>query len=536
MKIQFLGAARTVTGSCYMFEALGKRFAVDLGMHQGSKAIEARNREPELYGPANLDFVLVTHAHIDHSGLLPLMVRHGFKGPIYCTRATRELLALVLLDSAHIQEVEAQNELKKYKRRGLRNPPTALYTVEDAKKAEQLLKTVDYHQTFEPLAGVKATFYDAGHILGSACLRLEITEEGKSTSLIFSGDLGRPQSLIVRQPETPPPADYVIMESTYGNRDHKNEATSVRELGEVIAYSYAKKEKIIIPAFAVERTQEILCCLHRLAHEKLLPPDLPIYVDSPLAIRASEVFSRHRELFDRETREILGTGEDIFALPNLHYTLTAAESQAINSLEGSAIVISASGMCNAGRIKHHLRHNIWRPGASIVFVGYQAVGTIGRKIVEKAKAITLFGEEVQVAAKIATINGFSGHAGQSQLLDWLAPLAKADTNLILVHGEAEAQDSLAAKIAERFGLTAKLPEYLEEITLRGSTIAQTVLHSSEAYPRVNWEFLADEVERKWGLFRGQLKDIANKPWVDQKELEDSLAKMEFYLTRLIARL
>ena len=536
MKIQFLGAARTVTGSCYMIEALGHRFAVDCGMHQGSKAIEERNREVKPYRPTDIDCIFVTHAHIDHSGLIPLMVSQGFDKPIYCTRATHELLGIMLLDSAHIQEMEAQNELKKFKRRGLANPPEPLYTEEDAQKADVLFAPVEYHTVLEPFPGLKATFYNAGHILGSASLRLEITEDGKTTSLIFSGDIGRPRSLIVQDPEVPPAADYIFMESTYGDRDHKNEASSVKELAEAIAWSYRHKEKVIIPAFAVERTQEILCCLHRLAHDGLLPDDIPIFVDSPLAIRASEIFSRHRDLFDAETRSLLAQGDDIFALPNLSYTLTAAESQAINSMSGPAIVISASGMCNAGRIKHHLRHNIWRSGASIVFVGYQAVGTIGRKLVEKAKKVTLFGEEVDVAAKIFTINGFSGHSGQSQLLSWLAPLAQAGTHVVLVHGEPKAQDALAEKIRAQFGLEPELPDYLEEMTLVGGTIAETVLHSREAYPRVNWTFLADEVERKWNMFRSQLTDIEHKPWVDQKELEDSLAKMEFYLTRLIARL
>ena len=536
MKIQFLGAARTVTGSCYIIEACGRRFAVDCGMHQGNKAVEERNSDAKIYRPGDLDFILITHAHIDHSGLLPLMVASGYTKPIYCTRATRELLGIMLLDSAHIQEMEALNEAKKFKRRGLGNAPKALYTQEDALKTDTLFQPVDYHTSLELAPGIKATFYDAGHILGSASLRLEISEDGKTTSLLFSGDIGRPGALIVREPETPPAADYIFMESTYGDRDHKNESTSIEELAEAIAYSYERKEKIIIPAFAVERTQEILCCLHQLARDGKLPDDLPIFVDSPLAIRASEIFSRHRDLFDVKTRGMLGEGDDLFALPNLRYTLTAAESQSINALTGPAIVISASGMCNAGRIKHHLRHNVWKAGASIVFVGYQAVGTVGRKLVEHAKKITLFGEDLAVAARIFTINGFSGHAGQSQLLSWLSPLLRNGTHVVLVHGEQTAQDTLAAKIKERFGIDVAIPDYLEEVMLHGSDITQCVMHNAEAYPRVNWNFLAGEVERKWQIFRDQLKDIEHKPWVDQKDLEESIGKIEFYLTRLIARL
>ena len=536
MKVQFLGAAQTVTGSCYMIEACGKRFCVDCGMHQGNKAIEERNRDASVYRPEALDFILVTHAHIDHSGLLPLMVKEGYTGPIYCTRATGELLELMLQDSAHIQEMEAQWEAKKFSRRGLSNPPEALYTTEDALKTNELLHTVEYHSQFEPAPGIKVTYYDAGHILGSGTLRIEAHEDGKTTSLIFSGDIGRPQALIVRDPETPPQADYIFMESTYGDRNHKNESTSDAELAEAIAYSYGKGEKVIIPAFAVERTQEILYCLHVLRSQGKLPDDMPVFVDSPLAIRATEVFKRNRDLFDEDATRLLNKGEDPFELPNLRYTLNVAESQAINDYKGPAVVISASGMCNAGRIKHHLKHNIWRPGASIVFVGYQAVGTPGRKIVDKAKTITLFGEDMEVAARIYTIGGFSAHAGQSQLLDWLKPLAAQGSQVVLVHGEEKAQGILAGLIKEQFGITPLVPAYLEEMMLEGSEVDQTVLHEAKAHPRVDWDFLTSEVERKWGMFKDRLADLEQRPWVEQTDMQDALEKMDYALTRLISRM
>lgn len=536
MKVQFLGAAQTVTGSCYVIEACGKRFCVDCGMHQGNKAIEERNRDASVYRPEALDFVLVTHAHIDHSGLLPLMVKEGYDKPIYCTRATGELLELMLQDSAHIQEMEAQWEAKKFSRRGLSNPPEALYTTEDALKANELLQTVEYHSEFEPAPGIKVTYYDAGHILGSSSLRIEANEGGKTTSLIFSGDIGRPQALIVRDPETPPQADYIFMESTYGDRNHKNESSSDAELADAIAYSYGKGEKVIIPAFAVERTQEILYCLHVLRNQGKLPDDMPVFVDSPLAIRATEVFKRNRDLFDEDATRLLNKGEDPFELPNLRYTLNVAESQAINDYKGPAIVISASGMCNAGRIKHHLKHNIWRPGASIVFVGYQAVGTPGRKIVDKAKSITLFGEDMEVAARIYTIGGFSAHAGQSQLLDWLRPLAVKGSQVVLVHGEEKAQGILAGLIREQFGISPHIPAYLEEMTLEGGVLRETVLHEAKAHPRVDWDFLTGEVERKWGMFKDRLADLEQRPWVEQTELQDALEKMDYALTRLISRM
>ncbi|MDO5484413.1 MAG: MBL fold metallo-hydrolase, partial [Desulfovibrionaceae bacterium] len=387
MKIQFLGAAKTVTGSCFLIEACGKRFCVDCGMHQGNKAIEARNHDNKNYDATNLDFVLITHAHIDHSGRLPLLVKQGFSKSAYCTKPTAELLDIMLQDSAHIQEMEAQWQAKKYSRRGLKNPPQSLYGTEDALKAITYLHPVEYHKTFEPAPGIRVTYYDAGHILGSGTLRLEADENGKTTSIIFSGDIGRPQALIVRDPETPPLADYIFMESTYGDRNHKNESLSVEELAEAVAYSYAKGEKIIIPAFAVERTQEVLFCLFKLHQAGKLPEDIPIFVDSPMAIRATEVFRRNSDVFDEEASALLLNKDAHHFMGRVRYTPSAAESQQINATGGTAIIISASGMCNAGRIRHHLKHNIWRPGASVVFVGYQAVGTPGRKLVDKAKKI-----------------------------------------------------------------------------------------------------------------------------------------------------
>ena len=503
-----------------MIEACGKRFCVDCGMHQGNKAIEARNRNTEVYRAKNVDFVLLTHAHIDHSGLLPALVKHGFTGWIYCTKATGELIALMLEDSAHIQEMEAEFEAKKYARRGLKNPPEAIYTIPDAQGTAKQVRTVDLHQSIEPAPGIRATFYEAGHILGSAAIRLEITEDGKTTSIIFSGDIGRPQALIVRDPETPPQADYVFMESTYGDRDHKDSSTSLDELADAISYSYNHGGKVIIPAFAVERTQEVLYCLHELSHRGKLP-DMPIFVDSPLAIRATEVFRHHRELLDDDALALLNKGEDPFELPNLHYTLSREESEAINAYNDPAIVISASGMCNAGRIKHHLKHNVWRPGASIVFVGYQGVGTPGRSLVEGCKKITLFGEDMEVRAKIYSINSFSAHAGQTQLLEWLSHLAANKPKVVIVHGEEKAQQVLSGLIKQRFGLETIIPAYLEEMTISGKTVEADQTHAEL---------------RKWDIFQKKIANVNERPWVEQKSIEEALMKMEYYLTRLISKI
>lgn len=536
MRVQFLGAAQTVTGSCFVIEACGRRFCVDCGMHQGNKAMEARNRDTSVYEAGRIDFVLLTHAHIDHSGLLPMLVKQDFKGDIYCTPATAELISLMLEDSAHIQEMEALFEAKKYARRGLKNPPEALYTTEDAQNTAKLVQTVTLGEELRPAPGIRVIFYEAGHILGSSSIRLEVEEDGKTTSIIFSGDIGRPQALIVRDPETPPAADYVFMESTYGDRDHKSSETSYDELAKAIEYSHSRGQKVIIPAFAVERTQEILYCLHELNKQGKLPEDMAVFVDSPLAIRATEVFRRHKELLDDEALALLNKGEDPFELPNLRYTLSREESESINTYDKPAIVISASGMCNAGRIKHHLKHNIWRPGASIVFVGYQAVGTPGRSIVDGAKKLTLFGEDMEIKAKLYFINSFSAHAGQSQLLEWLAPLAPSNPQVVLVHGELKAQNILAGLIKERFGLEPMIPGHLEEMTLQGREVEDIQLNTVQGYPKVNWDFLTGELDRKWALFKDKLQDIDSQPWEYQTTLQEALAKMDYAMTRLLSRI
>ena len=540
MKIQFLGAARTVTGSCHMIEAAGSRFSIDCGMHQGNRAIEARNRNLTPYRPRALDFVILTHAHMDHAGLLPALVAGGFTGPIYCTTATADLLGVMLEDSAHIQEMEAEREAKKFRRRGLKHPPAPLYTVEDARKAAALLRPVDYHAPFAPAPGVRAVLHDAGHILGSGTVRLEVKEGGAQTSLNFSGDIGRPDALIVRDPETPPSADYVFMESTYGDRNHKNEGESEAELASAIAWAHGHGEKVIIPAFAVERSQEVLYCLLNVWRSGGLPDDMPIFLDSPLAIRATEIFTRHGELFDEAARALYHDADAAAFMARVRYTLSAQESMRINALDGPAIVISASGMCNAGRIRHHLRHNLWRPGASVVFVGYQAQGTPGRRLVEKAASLRLFGEEVACAARIFTINGFSGHAGQSQLLDWLAPLAEGAggrrPQVVLVHGEPKAQAALGALIKERFGIAPLVPDYLEQLTLEGRRVAEVERHE-EARPPVDLTALTEDLERKLALLR---EKTAAPPRDEQaelsEELSEALARLDGELTRLLGRM
>ena len=535
MNIQFLGAAQTVTGSCYMLEANGTRFAVDCGMHQGNSEIEKRNVDTDIYRPGDIAFFLVTHAHIDHTGLLPRMTREGFKGDIYCTPPTRDLMDIMLQDSAHIQEMEAEWETRKQSRFGRRKPVEPLYTMADAQNAVRRLRPVEYNAPFEPAPGIRVTYKDAGHILGSAFLEIEVTENGTPTRLVFSGDLGRPNQLIVNDPDHPARPDYLFMESTYGDRDHKDSENSRAELAEAIAYSHGHGEKVIIPAFAVERTQQVLYTLHMLWQDGKLPADMPVYIDSPLAIRATEIFRKHPRFYDDDLKAAYARGEDPLSLPNLRYTLSSQESQALNGMKGSAVIISASGMCNAGRIKHHLRHNLWRQGASIVFVGYQGVGTPGRKIVDGAQTIRLFNEDVAVNAKVFTIGGFSAHAGQSHLLDWVGAFQHKDMEVFLVHGEEKAQTTLSEKLHERYGLTVHVPTYMEEVTLKPGRTMLTAPDESRAHPRVDWEFLLGDTEAKVAMLRQRLAGVEKRPCVEQVDIRDRMADLNREILSLLSQ-
>jgi len=535
MKVKFMGAARTVTGSCYILEAAGRRFAIDCGMHQGNAEIEKRNWDVDIYDPHAIEFMLMTHAHMDHSGLLPRLVQKGFRGKVYMTPPTRDLLRILLLDSAHIQEMEAQWKSRKRLRHGDENI-IPLYTQKDAQAAFPLFSAVTYGKAFSPSPGLSVTFRDAGHILGAAMVELAVLEDGAKSRVVFSGDIGRPAQLLIRDPEAIEEADFLFMESTYGNRDHKDEADSLNELAEAIAYSHARGEKVIIPAFAVGRTQEMIYSLHLLAKDGRLPADMPVFVDSPLAIQATEIFRKSPEFMDGETKALLANGEDPLNLPGLHYTLTTQESMEINGVRGPAVVISASGMANAGRIKHHLRHNLWREGASIVFVGFQAQGTTGRKIVDGAQKVHIFNEEVAVRAKVFTINGFSAHAGQSQLLDWLGRFKTKGMRLFLIHGEYTAQQELAGLIQSRFGIEAAIPDYLEEATLAPGPELARVKYPEKAAPRIDWGFLIADMETRLAQLRERRGQAEGKAWVEQTELRDRLLEVNRSLAGIISEI
>jgi metallo-beta-lactamase family protein len=524
MKVKFLGAARTVTGSCFVIETDKARFAVDCGMYQGSAETEKRNRDTSVYDPERIDFFLITHAHIDHSGLLPRMVQNGFRGPVYTTEPTGDLVKILLLDSAHIQEVEAGWKIKQMQRSGANQDVEPLYTIKDAQDVAPLIKTKTYESIFSPADGIKANFRDAGHILGAAILELFIEENGTTTKLVFSGDIGRRHQLLMEDPSTIAEADFLFMESTYGDRNHKGEEDSLNELAEAISYSYKNGEKVIIPAFAVERTQEILYSLHLLSMAGKLPKDLPVFLDSPLAIKATEIFRRYRSYLDSETQDLLKKGEDPLDLPQLKFSSTTAQSMEINEMKGPAIVISASGMANAGRIKHHLKHNLWRPGASIVFVGFQAEGTPGRRIVDGAKTIRFFGEDISVKAKVFTIGGFSAHAGQDQLLDWLTNFQNKKIQIFLVHGEVSAQDQLASLIREKLGFAVTIPEYLEEINLQLGVPIQE-FKPQVAEPKINWELLLGDLGSKISQLSAKQDKLESLPVSKQMEIKKLLQEV-----------
>ena len=465
IKVTCFGGAGSVTGSNYLIETSdGKRVIVDCGLFQGSKEEESRNWEDWGYDPAQIKNLILTHAHIDHSGRIPKFVRDGFRGRIIASPPTVELSEIMLLDSAHVQEMEAEWRTKR-NRRQARQHIEPLYTTEDARESLKYLRSTELDQVIDLEPGIKARLRTSGHILGSSIAELWIEDEGKVAKMVFSGDLGRQDPLIVKEPFEIAEADYLFIESTYGDRLHRPLEESKAELLEAIQYAVSHHEKVLIPAFAVERTQEILYLLGEFSREGRLP-DIPVFLDSPLAIKATEIFRNNRKYYDAPARALVANGLDPFNVPNLRMTPTAQESMEINQLRGSAIIIAGNGMCTACRIKHHLKHNLWRAGASIVIVGFQGKGTVGRHIVDRAKSVTILGEKIAVRAKVFTIGGLSAHADQNDLLAWMAPFAeKAKPRTFVVHGELTASQALAAEIKKRYGLDAYVPRAREVLEL-----------------------------------------------------------------------
>ncbi len=456
MKIKFCGATIGVTGSCHLLYTDRHKVLMDCGQFQGNKEMEALNWEPFPFDPESIEAVILSHAHIDHCGRIPLLVKRGFKGDIYCTDATADLLQVMLLDSAYIHEKDAEWQTKKNARTG-KPPVEPLYTVLDAEKALKLVKPILYDQLVELNDEMKIVFNDAGHILGSAITEIWVTEHDQTSKIVFSGDLGVKDRPILRDPKKIKKADYLIMESTYGGRFHPENATSIDRLIHIILDTVKRGGSIIIPAFAVGRTQELIYELnmfyehHPEYHDVL--GDLNVYVDSPMATTATEVFRKNAQVFDEETKELILSGDNPLDFKNLIFTRSTAESQALNMNRAPKIIISASGMCEAGRIRHHLKHNLWDPKNSIVFVGYQAEGTLGRALIDGVKEVKLFGETIMVAAEIHNLEGFSGHADQNGLIDWLSGFQKIPKQIFLVHGEEEAKIAFAKAAQEELGLS-----------------------------------------------------------------------------------
>lgn len=435
IRLSFHGAAKQVTGSCYLLECDQGRILVDCGMFQGRREIEEENLEPLGFEPAEVDFLLLTHAHLDHCGRIPVLVKQGFRGEIITTAPTRELARLVLVDSAGLQEEEHRRRAEHAYRR--KEPVEApLYTVEETfHSLEYFGRTAHYDRDIELKPGLQARFINAGHILGSASIIVTVTDKGKPVRILFSGDLGNPGRPIIRDATPPPMVDFALIETTYGDRAHRSRPDSVNELYEAINTTLSRNGNVIIPTFALERAQEILYYLREGKEKGLLPGHMTVFLDSPMAISATEIFRRYPDCYDREMLDSI-KGGDPFALPGLHFVREVSESMAINRIESGAVILAGSGMCTGGRVRHHLRHNLWRARSSVVFVGYAAEGTLARQIIDGARDITLFGESVPVRAGVWTINGFSAHADQPVLLDWLMHCGKSET-VFLVHGELE---------------------------------------------------------------------------------------------------
>lgn len=457
MKLTFIGAAHEVTGSCHLLEANGKSLLIDCGMEQGPDLYE--NQEIPV-SPSEIDYILLTHAHIDHSGLIPLLCKRGFKGEIVTTFATADLCNIMLRDSAHIQEFEAEWRNRKARRSGepLYEP---LYTTQDAIDAINLLSPCDYGQKIDLCEGFAVRFTDIGHLLGSASIEVWISEDGVDKKIVFSGDVGNIEQPILKDPSLTKEADYVVIESTYGNRIHSEERPDyLGEFTRILRETFLKGGNVVIPSFAVGRTQEILYFIREIKEKNLLPefPHFDVYVDSPLAIEATSVFTKNgRGCYDAEAMELVNHGMNPLVFPGLKLSVTSDDSKMINFDDNPKVIVSASGMCEAGRIRHHLKHNLWRPESTILFVGYQAVGTLGRKLIDGAEAVKLFGENIVVAARIESLKGISGHADMNGLLAWLKGFETDVSHVFVVHGEDEVTDEFAQTIRDTFGWKAFAP-------------------------------------------------------------------------------
>lgn len=519
MKVKFCGASIGVTGSCHMISTDNHKILLDCGQFQGGKEMDRMNEEPFPFNPAEIECVILSHAHIDHCGRLPLLVKRGFKGPIYCTDATADLLDVMLKDSAYIHEKDAEWQTRKNLRTG-KPPVEPLYTIQDSEAALRLVKPILYDQLVELNPEMKIVFNDAGHILGSAITELWVTEGDKTSKIVFSGDLGVENRPILRDPVKIKKADFLIMETTYGNRLHPENATSIDDLIKITLKTIKRGGSVIIPSFAVGRTQELIYQFNMFYEHHPEYADtlgkVYVYIDSPMATTATEVFKKNAQVFDEETKAYIMSGDHPLDFPNLRFTRNTADSQMLNQDKTSKIIISASGMCEAGRIRHHLKHNLWDSRNSIVFVGYQAEGTLGRMLVEGAKEVKLFGEPIMVGAEIYNLEGFSGHADQKGLLDWLGGFQKEPKHIFLVHGETQSKIDFAAKVKEVFGY--------EPIVVNGNT----------EYELETGEILSREEVIREALDQEDIEKLKDKLSSIKGELDTVIASAETAVSKQIS--
>lgn len=536
MKITFLGAAKTVTGSCFFVETASSKFLVDCGMFQGYSKDNALNEEEFPFNVSELDYIFLTHAHIDHSGRIPRIYIKGFKGEVIATKATVELCAIMLPDSGHIQEYE--NEWTNRKRIRAGKPPVEpLYTYQDAVDSLQLFRKVSYGEILKINDEIRVRFNDAGHILGSAIIEMWITEKGEETKIVFSGDLGNRDIPILKDPSIIESADYLVIESTYGNRLHNQRADKAEYFLDLINNTIEKGGNVVIPSFAVGRTQELIYELNKkkeVCDEKLKKLfATPVYIDSPMAISATEVFRNNLDCYDDEAREYVENGDNPLDFPGLKFTRTADESKALNERKDSSIIISASGMCEAGRIRHHLKHNLWRKDSTIIFVGYQAEGTLGRRLLDGAKKVRLFGEEISVEARIEMIEGFSGHADKQGLLSWIERFNKKPKKIFIVHGEEDSMTEFSEEINRRFNIETIIPFKGESFILNAHNVIETdeIIRPDNSFKRLQvvekLENIKEEVDELTYILKSDLKQDKTDLEIDElltrlKNIEKSI--------------
>ena len=512
MNITFLGATKTVTGSNFLLEGAGKKILVDCGLYQGKAKEERENYEDFAYDVHDIDFMLLTHAHIDHSGRIPKLYVAGYRGPIYATKATCDLCAIMLPDSGHIQEMENVWQNKKRARVGKKELPP-LYTAQDAIDCLEVFRPVSYDEIIDLDENISVRFNDAGHMLGSSIIEVWVKEDGETKKIVFTGDLGNNDIPLLDSPTMIETADYLVMESTYGGRLHNRNDDKAELFLNIVAETLDNGGNVIIPSFAVGRTQEILYELNKLKEQKndeefLKKYDTlmkaPVYVDSPLAISATEVFKQNMNLFDEEVRQEIQKGDNPLEFPGLKFTQTVEESRALNDDPYPHIIISASGMCEVGRIKHHLKHNLWNPKNTILFVGYQAPGTLGAKIVSGEKKVKIFGEEIVVNARIEYIEGYSGHADQEWLLNFVYSFITKPKHIFLVHGEPEGQKILKEKLLETTDIPVTIPDYGEDYNLD-----KTIKVVSKVEERNKYRFLRLEVIDRLSTLKEELDEMSD---------------------------